>query len=60
MGSGNIDVGNDTPTRKPAGRWLKICLGVLGVTAPNCDRSSPKTERKGKPRKAREKPQRIL
>ena len=56
MGSGNIDVGNDTPTRKPGQPAVENLSGSNG-SGPRID-PSLKTERQGKTqKKAQEKNQ---
>ena len=47
MGSGNIDVGNDTPTREPGQPAVDHLSGINGST-PRIDLSL-KTERQGRP-----------
>ena len=47
MGNGNIDVGNESPTRKPGQPTVENSYGSNGSSELRID-SSPKTEREGK------------
>ena len=47
MGNGNIDVGNESPTRKPGQPTVENFSGSIGSSELRID-SSPKTEREGK------------
>ena len=47
MGNGNIDVGNESPTRKPGQPIVENCLERNGSSELRID-SSLKTEREGK------------